>query len=86
MESSDDAALLRTPDKTYALRQKNTSNALILLKPGGSNGDGLEAIGTVHEPVELEAVPDRSADGGLPGSARHTGSKGKWHEKFGKGR
>ncbi|KAH8173469.1 sister chromatid cohesion protein dcc1 domain-containing protein [Sarocladium implicatum] len=86
LESSDDAAILKTPDKTYALRQKNTSNALILLRPGGRSGDGLETVGTVHETVELEAVPDRSVDGGSAGSARHTGSKGKWHEKFGKGR
>jgi hypothetical protein len=69
------------------LRQKNTSNALILLKPSGSKG-GLEAVGTVHETVELDAVPDRAAGGSenVPGGVKHTGSKGKWHERFGKGR
>lgn len=87
LESSDDVAVLRTPDKTYAMRQKNTSNALILLKPGGANG-GIEAAGTVHETVELDAVTDRTQGGSdsVPGGMRHTGSKGKWHERFGKGR
>ncbi|KAL2208550.1 hypothetical protein CC79DRAFT_1331720 [Sarocladium strictum] len=87
LESSDDLAVLKTPDKTYALRQKNTSNALILLQPKASNG-GLEAIGTVHETVELDVVPERAAGGSdaAAGGTKHTGSKGKWHERFGKGR
>ncbi|KPM45336.1 hypothetical protein AK830_g1136 [Neonectria ditissima] len=88
LESSDTSALLKTPNKTYALRQKNTSNALMLLAPRPTP-DSLEQavaiVSTIRETVELEVVPDKTpsaASGGL----KNTGSKGKWHERFGKNR
>ncbi|KAK5987998.1 hypothetical protein PT974_12134 [Cladobotryum mycophilum] len=86
LESSDDSALLKTPDRTYALRQKNTSNSVIILSsrpsPEGSDYE-LAAISTIQETVELQLVHDPPV-GGAP--LKNTGSKGKWHEKFGKGR
>ncbi|KAL6862883.1 hypothetical protein ACO1O0_003122 [Amphichorda felina] len=87
LESSDTAALLRTPNKIYALRQKNTSNGLILLKPHTPDSStpelGLAAFSTIHETVELQAVSEASLGGpdGKPASA-----KGKWHERFGRNR
>ncbi|OAA48426.1 Sister chromatid cohesion protein DCC1 [Metarhizium rileyi] len=86
LESSDNTAVLRTPDKAYKLRQKNTSNGLFLLAPHSSSEtpeQELAVISTIHETVELDVVPD------MP--VRHdkladTGSRGKWHEMFGKGR
>ncbi|KAK0746486.1 hypothetical protein B0T18DRAFT_411742 [Schizothecium vesticola] len=92
---SSTVALLKTPGpagKTYSLRQKNTSNALILLEsvsvpvpvpPGqqqqnqGGATVALRAFATVHETVEL--VPEA---GDVPAVAK----RGKWHEKFAKGR
>ncbi|KAL1868219.1 hypothetical protein VTK73DRAFT_3812 [Phialemonium thermophilum] len=92
LESSPTAAILKTSSngKSYSLRQKNTSNALILLTPAdgaalssfpcsapaGPAPAALGAIATLHETVEL--VPETG--GGVPIS----GSRGKWHEKFGK--
>ncbi|KAK0620230.1 hypothetical protein B0T14DRAFT_496805 [Immersiella caudata] len=74
------AAVLKTPTgKTYSLRQKNTSNALILLQTTeeGAPNAGLDAITTVHETVEL--IPEE-------GEAPAPRARGKWHEKFGRGR
>ncbi|KKA27284.1 hypothetical protein TD95_003473 [Thielaviopsis punctulata] len=88
-------AVLRTPDHKYALRQRNTSNSIILASPTGTgtgaSGDpaspGLAAFATVHESIELiRQGPDTKPGGGIGGGVRHTGSMGKWHEKFGKGR
>ncbi|KAH6957620.1 hypothetical protein BKA56DRAFT_602237 [Ilyonectria sp. MPI-CAGE-AT-0026] len=88
LESSDTSALLKTPNKTYALRQKNTSNALMLLAPRPAP-DFLEQavaiVSTIRETVELEAVPDK-APSAVSGGLKSTGSKGKWHERFGKNR
>ncbi|KAK0702033.1 hypothetical protein B0T26DRAFT_735607 [Lasiosphaeria miniovina] len=88
LTSSPAAALLKTADKTYSLRQKNTSNALILLAPvqqqqtaegeDGSPAMGLHAIATVHETIEL--VP------GTGEAAPAPVVRGKWHEKFGRTR
>ncbi|KAK4109712.1 hypothetical protein N656DRAFT_782545 [Canariomyces notabilis] len=105
LHPSPTAALLKTPNdsngnggegKTYSLRQKNTSNALILLEPAApttatatatTDDDaqvigppGLNAIATLHETIELvpEAIGDAAAAAPKP--------RGKWHEKFGKGR
>ncbi|KAL6886218.1 hypothetical protein HDV57DRAFT_489967 [Trichoderma longibrachiatum] len=87
LESSEASALLKTPDKTYALRQKNTSNSVMLLSPTTSTPDsqdqGVSIISTIHETVELELVPQAVATGG---PLKNTGSRGKWHERFGKGR
>lgn len=85
LESSPTAALLKAADKTYSLRQKNTSNALILMEPAENAAQssqvperGLGAISTVHETIEL--VPE--AGDGPPAAA----ARGKWHEKFGRTR
>jgi hypothetical protein len=86
LESSDTSALLKTPAKTYVLRQKNTSNALILLKPYAAESSleqGLAAISTSHETVELDIARTQN----LPAeAAKAPTSKGKWHERFGRNR
>ncbi|EAQ87549.1 predicted protein [Chaetomium globosum CBS 148.51] len=95
LHPSPTAALLRTKSKTYSLRQKNTSNALILLAPTATTttGDdgtsssptaavvvgGLSTIATVHDTTEL--VPEDEAAAAPAAKAR-----GKWHEKFGRSR
>ncbi|KAI8685600.1 hypothetical protein NCS55_00232900 [Fusarium keratoplasticum] len=90
LESSDTSALLKTPSKTYALRQKNTSNAFMLLSPTPSTPEnpeqGISIVSTIRETVELEVVPDKSA--GTSGGATKSlgGAKGKWHERFGRNR
>ncbi|KAF5561024.1 Sister chromatid cohesion DCC1 [Fusarium phyllophilum] len=89
MESSDSSAVIKTPTKTYALRQKNTSNALMLLSPtplptssDGPVEQGISIISTIKETVELDTVPDVSS-----GTAKGLGGgKGKWHERFGRNR
>lgn len=85
IESSPAAALLKTADKTWSLRQKNTSNALIILKPSTASQasaeisqPGINAIATVHETIEL--VPESSDSAPVPAP------KGKWHERFGRSR
>ncbi|TFB00492.1 hypothetical protein CCMA1212_007683 [Trichoderma ghanense] len=86
LESSESSALLKTPDRTYSLRQKNTSNSVMLLSPttsSTSQDQGMSAICTIHETVELELVPQAVA---TSGPLKNTGSRGKWHERFGKGR
>ncbi|KAL0930542.1 uncharacterized protein CTRU02_214617 [Colletotrichum truncatum] len=89
LTSTPDTALLKTPDLTYKLLQKNTSNSLILIAPHSSAASasdiptpGLGAIATIHETIELTAQAERPVNSTL----RNTGSKGKWHEKFGSGR
>ncbi|KAH8123801.1 hypothetical protein ACSS6W_007412 [Trichoderma asperelloides] len=87
LESSETSALLKSPDRTYSLRQKNTSNSVILLSPlasSTSSNQGIAAISTIHETVELELVPEHAA--AASGQLKNTGSRGKWHEMFGKGR
>ncbi|KAK4152347.1 hypothetical protein C8A00DRAFT_34990 [Chaetomidium leptoderma] len=97
LHPSPTAALLKTPSKTYSLRQKNTSNALILLAPTSSNSSSsssnpsaqknnnggppgsLSTIATVHETIEL--VPEAEA-----AAVAAPKAKGKWHEKFSRGR
>ncbi|KAK3898960.1 hypothetical protein C8A05DRAFT_46850 [Staphylotrichum tortipilum] len=97
LHPSPTAALLKTPTKTYSLRQKNTSNALILLAPSlhtdattstsaattttdSSSDAGLHTIATVHETIEL--VPEAEAAVAVATPQ----ARGKWHEKFGRGR
>jgi hypothetical protein len=85
IESSETSAVIKTPNKTYALRQKNTSNALMLLSPMSSPssdepfGQGISIISTIRETVELDTVPEKAAAKSAPG-------KGKWHERFGRNR
>ncbi|EFY93939.1 hypothetical protein J3458_007000 [Metarhizium acridum] len=86
LESSDSSTVLRTPSKTYNLRQKNTSNGLFLLAPHSSSDlldQGLDVISIIHETVELDVVPEMPAG---RDKLADTGSRGKWHEMFGKGR
>ncbi|POR31759.1 Uncharacterized protein TPAR_08032 [Tolypocladium paradoxum] len=86
LEESDTSAILRTPDSSYHLRQKNTSNALLLLAPQTSSPppeQGLSAISTIHETVELDVIPDHPIN---TAPLKDTGSRGKWHEKFGRDR
>ncbi|KAI1079144.1 hypothetical protein F5B20DRAFT_180470 [Whalleya microplaca] len=84
LESSTNSAVLKSGTQSWGLRQKNTSNALILLQPSETTGltsempeTGLKAIATVHDTVEL--VPETT--GKVAPVAR-----GKWHEKFARGR
>ncbi|KAI0914891.1 hypothetical protein F4824DRAFT_443221 [Ustulina deusta] len=84
LESSTTSAILRCGSQSWGLRQKNTSNALILLKSSDMTvtsaqipQSGLKAVSTIHDTIEL--VPE-SADKPIPVT------KGKWHEKFAKGR
>lgn len=87
IESSEPSALLKAGDKSYALRQKNTSNALILLKPhvpldtSSSPDIGLGAISTIHETVELDIARQAPV-----AASEKASSKGKWHERFGRNR
>ena len=87
LESTDAAALLKTPDKTYSLRQKNTSNALILLKPHAPENSvpeqGMAAFSTIGETVELDPVSDAAA---RAPAAKPAANRGKWHERFGRNR
>ncbi|KAI1821646.1 hypothetical protein F4861DRAFT_446152 [Xylaria intraflava] len=84
LQSSATSAVLTCGSQSWGLRQKNTSNALILLKSSDITvassqppQTGLKAISTVHDTIEL--VPE-SADKPAPTA------KGKWHEKFAKAR
>ncbi|KAI0396711.1 hypothetical protein F5Y17DRAFT_418466 [Xylariaceae sp. FL0594] len=82
--SSATSAILKCGPRSWALRQKNTSNALILLRPSNTTlsssqipGPGLTVVSTMHDTIEL--VP-ASVD--QPVAA----TKGKWHERFARGR
>ncbi|EFX06145.1 hypothetical protein CMQ_4214 [Grosmannia clavigera kw1407] len=93
-DSSGMARLRTAQGKTYALRQKNTSNALMLLSVRANAVDatdetalprpGVAIAATVHETVELLEV---AAETTVPAPApKVVPSRGKWHEKFGKTR
>lgn len=78
------SAILKSGSQSWALRQKNTSNALILLKPSMTQTStteipetGLKTVATIHDTIEL--VPESS-------SAPAPVARGKWHEKFARGR
>ncbi|KAI2777110.1 hypothetical protein F4815DRAFT_482487 [Daldinia loculata] len=85
LESSTNSAILKNGTQSWGLRQKNTSNALILLKtsegttPSSSEvpGASLNAIATIHDTIEL--APELAV-AALPVA------KGKWHERFARGR
>ncbi|KAI1381854.1 hypothetical protein F4677DRAFT_399921 [Hypoxylon crocopeplum] len=85
IESSSNSAIVKSGSQSWALRQKNTSNALILLKSSEETAStssqiqeaGLKAIATVHDTVELVSEPT-----GKPTPV----ARGKWHEKFARGR
>ncbi|KAF4445133.1 hypothetical protein F53441_10975 [Fusarium austroafricanum] len=88
IESSDSSAIIKTPTKTYALRQKNTSNAIMLLSPTslppsseGPVEQGISIISTIKETVELDTIPDITTE-----ATKGHGGKGKWHERFGRNR
>ncbi|KAI2467165.1 hypothetical protein F4781DRAFT_403273 [Annulohypoxylon bovei var. microspora] len=85
IESSTNSAILKSGTQSWGLRQKNTSNALIILQSSDKTNTtssqipetGLEAVATVHDTVELVSEPT----GKTAPVAR-----GKWHEKFARGR
>lgn len=84
LESSATSAVLKHGAQSWGLRQKNTSNALILLSPADATVEssqvpepGLKAIATIHDTIEL--VPETSV------SAAPV-ARGKWHEKFARSR
>ncbi|KAI0600063.1 hypothetical protein F4775DRAFT_547825 [Biscogniauxia sp. FL1348] len=93
LESSTNSAILKTGAHSWGLRQKNTSNALILLSssdnaattttmttttcPSHIPEAGLKAIATIHDTIELVSEP--------AGKTAPV-SRGKWHEKFARGR
>ena len=85
LQSTDTAAVLSTPGKLYSLRQKGTSNALILLRPhqpdAASPEQGMAVVSEIREFVELEPV-----EGGEKVSEKASVAKGKWHERFGRTR
>lgn len=77
---NDTSTILRTPGKSYTLRQKNTSNGILILRPQddpNSLEQGLTTIATLHETVELDAIKEEVADKPV------AKPKGKWHERFG---
>ncbi|KAK8090787.1 hypothetical protein PG994_000292 [Apiospora phragmitis] len=92
LESSAVSAVVKHGGQTWGLRQKNTSNALILLAPAPASSSPeessapaaqpgqteLKAISTIHDSVEL--VPDTTGETAKPLA------RGKWHEKFAKTR
>ncbi|KAI1462141.1 hypothetical protein F4805DRAFT_194987 [Annulohypoxylon moriforme] len=85
IESSTNSATLKSGAQSWGLRQKNTSNALILLQSFNETSTtssqipeaGLKAIATVHDTIELVSEPT----GETAPVAR-----GKWHERFARGR
>ncbi|KAI1502392.1 hypothetical protein F5X99DRAFT_379315 [Biscogniauxia marginata] len=85
LESSTNSAVLKAGTQSWGLRQKNTSNALILLSPSETTTSSssqipevdLKAIATIHDTIELFSEPS----GKTAPVAR-----GKWHEKFARGR
>ncbi|KOS22882.1 hypothetical protein ESCO_003970 [Escovopsis weberi] len=100
LESSDFSALLKTPSKTYALRQKNTSNSILLLTSRTAaatpteHPDPAAACPENAPAAELLAISTIKETVELDGVAQQApraaaGSsaiKGKWHAKFGSGR
>lgn len=84
LESSTNSAIIKSGTQSWGLRQKNTSNALMLLKPSEGTvsssqiaGPSLKAIATVHDTIEL--VSESSAKTAPV-------ARGKWHERFARGR
>jgi sister chromatid cohesion protein DCC1 len=84
LESSETSAVIKHGNQTWGLRQKNTSNALIILGLGETTADSsqipeptLKAVATIHDTVELVSEP---TTGAVPVI------KGKWHEKFARSR
>ncbi|KAK4161010.1 hypothetical protein QBC43DRAFT_324297 [Cladorrhinum sp. PSN259] len=76
--------------KSYSLRQKNTSNALIILSPFDNpvhGTPGVSTIATIHETIELIPLPTTTTTTTTTNEpAAALKPRGKWHEKFGKGR
>ncbi|ATZ56052.1 hypothetical protein BCIN_12g05890 [Botrytis cinerea B05.10] len=88
-----------SPKKTYLLRQKNTSNPLMLLSPSttspsssSSPQPSITRIGSISDTIELIIKEEEIIDG--EGKKKepevvkkiNTGKVNKWHEKFAKSR
>ncbi|KIH88845.1 hypothetical protein SPBR_07949 [Sporothrix brasiliensis 5110] len=97
--SADGLARLKAAGRTYALRQKNTSNALVLLREGAdpdanANADAngglpkptVSAIATVHETVELIEEQEPATSTSQAPKPAAAPARGKWHAKFGRTR
>ncbi|KAL3420011.1 hypothetical protein PVAG01_08509 [Phlyctema vagabunda] len=96
--AADDAAghaLLCSADKTYQVRQKNTSNPIMILQPSSTDassteGEHLDAlpipsvcsIAAIQDTLEL-VVHDTSKSATAAAVPKKVN---KWHEKFAKGR
>jgi sister chromatid cohesion protein DCC1 len=84
-------AILCTPDTTYRIQQKNSSNPIMILEPYISTGtesdntasnmpcNGIRTIATIEDTLELYRQESETAP---PAPAKVN----KWHEKFAKGR
>jgi sister chromatid cohesion protein DCC1 len=84
-------ALLDTGAKIYQMRQKNTSNPIMLLKPSATGPTATDdpatfipepsvsSISKIEDTIELVPYEAESAEKALP-------KVNKWHEKFAKGR
>ncbi|CAK7211775.1 hypothetical protein SCUCBS95973_001234 [Sporothrix curviconia] len=101
LSSTDGLARLRAAGKTYALRQKNTSNALVLLKTTGpaaagpaSSGLDAESLGLSGPAVSaigtvhetVELVEEKEPSSSEVPKPVVAPARGKWHEKFGRTR
>ncbi|CAK7222441.1 hypothetical protein SBRCBS47491_004865 [Sporothrix bragantina] len=100
--SADGLARLRAAGRTYALRQKNTSNALVLLKTTGAaaavpsstsdvNAESLDlarpAVSAIATVHEtVELVEEKEPSSSEAPKSATAPARGKWHEKFGRTR
>lgn len=80
--------MLCTPDATYHIQQKNSSNPIMILEPTFSNIDNqgpgvpmaaLSTIATIEDTLELSKHEGEAA---LAAPVKVN----KWHEKFARGR
>ncbi|KAG4026047.1 hypothetical protein MFRU_046g00530 [Monilinia fructicola] len=94
------AHLTTSTGKTYALRQKNTSNPLMVLEPrdqdgildpsaeaaAGESSVIISRIATIGETIELVERREGEGEGGEQSEGRGLGRGARWRERFGRGR
>ncbi|KAL5601080.1 hypothetical protein BROUX41_005907 [Berkeleyomyces rouxiae] len=94
------SAVLRSPDQKYTLRQRNTSNSIILVAPkdrdeqlGPAASDGQAADGIENTPkpgltafATLHESIELIRESSDKPAAKPANSVGKWHERFGRNR
>ena len=66
-------ALLCSPNATYRVQQKNSSNPLMILKPAAGADGGVTTISKIEDTLELLPY--------VEGEEKAV-KKNKWHEKF----